>query len=102
MEAAHGLFMAEGEKVIRRAIAAGYGVRSMLVTPDRLAGLADVAGACGGPGCVISPAGAPRATRYRGPPGAVASMNPPAPPPPAAAHRRRGPAPLPRQPPTPR
>jgi hypothetical protein len=34
MESAHGLFMAEGEKVIRRAVAAGYGVRSMLVTRD--------------------------------------------------------------------
>ena len=32
MEPAHGLFVAEGEKVIRRAVAAGFGVRSMLVT----------------------------------------------------------------------
>jgi tRNA G18 (ribose-2'-O)-methylase SpoU len=75
MEAAHGLFMAEGEKVIRRAIAAGYGVRSMLVTPDRLAGLADVAGACGGPVYVISHEVAERVTGYRVHRGALASMN---------------------------
>jgi tRNA G18 (ribose-2'-O)-methylase SpoU len=75
MEAAHGLFMAEGEKVIRRAIAAGYGVRSTLVTPDRLAGLADVAGACGGPVYVISHEVAERVTGYRVHRGALASMN---------------------------
>ena len=54
MEPAHGLFMAEGEKVIRRAVAAGFGVRSMLVTRDKLAGLADLAGTCPGPVYVIS------------------------------------------------
>jgi hypothetical protein len=31
LEAAHGLFIAEGEKVIKRAAAAGYPVRSLLV-----------------------------------------------------------------------
>src|SRR5215831_13890119 len=75
MEAEHGLFMAEGEKVIRRAIAAGYGVRSMLVTPERLAGLLDVAGACGGPVYVISHEVAERVTGYRVHRGALASMN---------------------------
>src|SRR5205823_5992357 len=54
MEPAHGLFMAEGEKVIRRAVAAGFGVRSMLVTRDKLAGLADLAGICPGPVYVIT------------------------------------------------
>jgi hypothetical protein len=49
LEPAHGLFVAEGDKVIRRAVAAGFQVRSMLVTQDKLAGLADVAGACPGP-----------------------------------------------------
>ena len=62
MEAAHGLFMAEGEKVIRRAVAAGYGVRSMLVTPDRMASLDDVAGGCAGPVYVISHEAAERVT----------------------------------------
>ena len=42
LETGHGLFVAEGEKVIRRAIAAGYPVRSLLVTRDRLAGLTDL------------------------------------------------------------
>jgi tRNA G18 (ribose-2'-O)-methylase SpoU len=75
MEAAHGLFMAEGEKVIRRAVAAGYGVRSMLVTPERMASLADVAGACTGPVYLISPEAAERVTGYRVHRGALASMN---------------------------
>ena len=75
MEAAHGLFMAEGEKVIRRAVAAGYGVRSMLVTPDRMAELADVAQACGGPVYVISHEVAERVTGYRVHRGALAAMN---------------------------
>lgn len=75
MEAAHGLFMAEGEKVIRRAAAAGYGVRSMLVTPDRMADVADVAEACGGPVYVISHETAERVTGYRVHRGALASMN---------------------------
>jgi tRNA G18 (ribose-2'-O)-methylase SpoU len=75
MEAAHGLFMAEGEKVIRRAVRAGYGIRSMLVTPDRVAGLADVAGACAGPVYVISHEAAERVTGYRVHRGALASVN---------------------------
>ena len=75
MEAAHGLFMAEGEKVIRRAVAAGYGVRSMLVTQDRMAELADVAQACGGPVYVISHEVAERVTGYRVHRGALAAMN---------------------------
>jgi hypothetical protein len=39
LEAAHGLFIAEGTKVISRAVAAGYPVRSVLVTERRLGGL---------------------------------------------------------------
>jgi tRNA G18 (ribose-2'-O)-methylase SpoU len=42
LEAQHGLFIAEGEKVIRRAVAAGYTVRSMLMAPRWLESLADV------------------------------------------------------------
>jgi tRNA G18 (ribose-2'-O)-methylase SpoU len=75
METAHGLFVAEGEKVIQRAVAAGYGVRSMLVTPDRLASLGDVAGACSGPVYVITLEAAERVTGYRVHRGALASMN---------------------------
>ena len=74
MESAHGLFMAEGEKVIRRAVAAGYGVRSMLVTRDKLGGLADLAGICPGPVYVISQEVAEQVTGYQVHRGALASM----------------------------
>jgi tRNA G18 (ribose-2'-O)-methylase SpoU len=39
LEAEHGLFIAEGTKVITRAVAAGYPVRSMLLAKSRLADL---------------------------------------------------------------
>jgi tRNA G18 (ribose-2'-O)-methylase SpoU len=42
LEARHGLFLAEGEKVIRRAVAAGYPVRSLLMAPRWVDSLADV------------------------------------------------------------
>jgi len=74
MESAHGLFMAEGEKVIRRAVAAGFGVRSMLVTTDKLPVLADLAGSCPGPVYVISPEVAEQVTGYQVHRGALASM----------------------------
>ena len=74
LEAAHGLFIAEGEMVIRRAIGAGYPVRSLLVTSDRLAGLADLAGCCAGPVYVIPPEIALRLTGYPVHRGALAAM----------------------------
>lgn len=74
LEPAHGLFVAEGDKVIRRAVAAGYQVRSMLVTQDRLAGLADVADACPGPVYLVSDEAAEQVTGYRVHRGALASM----------------------------
>src|SRR5260370_32455802 len=39
LEAEHGLFIAEGSKVIGRAVQAGYPVRSMLLARSRLADL---------------------------------------------------------------
>lgn len=42
LEAERGLFLAEGEKVIRRAIGAGYPVRSVLTTERWLQSLSDV------------------------------------------------------------
>lgn len=42
LEAEHGLFMAEGEKVIRRALRAGFVPRSLLLTERRRAALEDV------------------------------------------------------------
>lgn len=42
LEVAHGLFIAEGEKVIRRAVETGYPVRSMLMARRWLEPLADL------------------------------------------------------------
>src|SRR6478609_6779617 len=42
LEAEHGLFLAEGEKVIRRAVEAGFAPRSFLMAPRWVDGLADV------------------------------------------------------------
>lgn len=44
LEAERGIFIAEGEKVIRRALAAGYRPRSLLLAERWYAGLADVIG----------------------------------------------------------
>ncbi|MGI5274051.1 TrmH family RNA methyltransferase [Nonomuraea sp. CA-218870] len=44
LEAERGLFLAEGEKVIRRAVGAGYPIRSVLTTRRWLPQLADVLG----------------------------------------------------------
>jgi tRNA G18 (ribose-2'-O)-methylase SpoU len=74
LEAAHGLFIAEGERVIRRAIGAGYPLRSLLVTQDRLCGLGDLAGTCPGPVYVVSPELARSLTGYRVHRGALAAM----------------------------
>jgi tRNA G18 (ribose-2'-O)-methylase SpoU len=48
-EPADGLFMAEGEKVIRRALRAGYRMRSLLLEDKWLASLRDVVEAYDGP-----------------------------------------------------
>ncbi|MEP7024128.1 MAG: rRNA methyltransferase, partial [Actinomycetota bacterium] len=65
LEAEHGLFIAESERVIRRAIAAGFGVRSMLVTSDRLTALADLVDTCPGPVHVMDPADAAALTGFQ-------------------------------------
>ncbi|MCO6007047.1 RNA methyltransferase [Actinoallomurus purpureus] len=44
LEAEHGLFMAEGEKVIRRAVATGHPVRSLLTARRWVESLSDVVG----------------------------------------------------------
>ena len=74
LEAEHGLFVAEGELVIRRAIGAGYPVRSLLITGDRLGALADLAAGCPGPVYVVPPEVARELTGYRVHRGALASM----------------------------
>src|SRR5580692_2442257 len=74
LEAPSGLFVAEGEKVIRRAIGAGYPVRSLLITRDKLAVHADLAGSCPGPVYLVEPEVAEQVTGYRVHRGALASM----------------------------
>lgn len=54
LEAEHGLFLAEGEKVVRRAVAAGYSPRSFLMAPKWLDGLADVLASSEAP-CYVMP-----------------------------------------------
>jgi tRNA G18 (ribose-2'-O)-methylase SpoU len=76
LESAHGLFIAEGDKVIRRAIAAGYPVRSLLVAADLLPSIADVAASLAGgvPLYVLPAEAAEQLTGYRVHRGALASM----------------------------
>ena len=76
LESAHGLFIAEGEKVIRRAIAAGYPVRSLLVAADQLPGIADVAAGLPAsvPLYVLPAEAAEQLTGYRVHRGALASL----------------------------
>jgi tRNA G18 (ribose-2'-O)-methylase SpoU len=75
LEAEHGLFVAEGEKVIRRAAAAGYRVRSLLATEQKAPGLADLAARCGGPAYVVPAAVAEQLTGYHVHRGALAAMD---------------------------
>jgi tRNA G18 (ribose-2'-O)-methylase SpoU len=95
LEAEHGLFVAEGEKVVRRALAAGYPPRSLLLTERRLPGvadllagwpapvyvlpgpaaLADLAAACGGPAYVVPASVAEQLTGYHVHRGALAAMD---------------------------
>lgn len=54
LEAEHGLFIAEGEKVVRRAVEAGYAVRSFLMAPRWTSSLADVLDASGDVPCYVA------------------------------------------------
>ncbi|MEV2275245.1 RNA methyltransferase [Nocardiopsis sp. NPDC049922] len=54
LEAEHGLFMAEGEKVIRRAASAGFEPRSFLLTERRAEALDDVVAVGAAPLYVVS------------------------------------------------
>jgi tRNA G18 (ribose-2'-O)-methylase SpoU len=74
LEAAHGLFIAEGEKVIGRALRAGYPVRSLLITADRLDSFAELAASCPGPVYVVPPEIAQQLTGYRVHRGLLAAM----------------------------
>ncbi len=53
LEAEHGFFIAEGEKVVRRAVAGGYAVRSFLMAERWLDGLQDELAAAGDAPCFV-------------------------------------------------
>jgi tRNA G18 (ribose-2'-O)-methylase SpoU len=74
-EPAEGLFIAEGEKVIRRALAAGYPLRSLLLEEKWLEGLADVVAAAGVPVYVAARDVLDAATGYAVHRGALAAMS---------------------------
>ncbi|MEU5423887.1 TrmH family RNA methyltransferase [Streptomyces sp. NPDC001407] len=73
-EPAEGLFIAEGEKVIRRAGQAGYAMRSMLLTAKWVDVMRDVIEAADAPVYTVTPELAERVTGYHVHRGALASM----------------------------
>ncbi len=74
LESAQGLFIAEGTKVISRAVAAGYPVRSILLAERRLGDL-EALPATKAPVYVVSDETAERLTGYRVHRGALASLH---------------------------
>ncbi|MEV8554504.1 RNA methyltransferase [Streptomyces glaucescens] len=73
-EPAEGLFVAEGEKVIRRAKDAGYEMRSMLLSARWVDAMRDVVDDLPAPVYVVEPEIAERVTGYHVHRGALASM----------------------------
>ncbi|GAA2948220.1 RNA methyltransferase [Streptomyces enissocaesilis] len=73
-EPAEGLFIAEGEKVIRRARQAGYEMRSMLLSAKWVDVMRDVIDEAPAPVYTVSPDLAERVTGYHVHRGALASM----------------------------
>ncbi|MGW3654716.1 TrmH family RNA methyltransferase [Streptomyces sp. NPDC005151] len=73
-EPAEGLFIAEGEKVIRRARHAGYEMRSMLLSAKWVDVMRDVIDEVPAPVYAVSPELAERVTGYHVHRGALASM----------------------------
>lgn len=74
LEAEHGLFLAEGEKVVRRAVEGGFGVRSFLMAPRWLDGLGEVLARTDAPCYVVSEALAEEITGFHVHRGALASL----------------------------
>jgi tRNA G18 (ribose-2'-O)-methylase SpoU len=75
LEAEHGLFIAEGEKVVRRAVEAGFEPRSFLMAPRWLEGLDDVLSGSGAPVYVVPEALAEEVTGFHVHRGALASLH---------------------------
>lgn len=75
LEAEHGLFLAEGEKVVRRAVEAGFEPRSFLMAPRWLEGLADILDRSDAPCYVVEEALAEEVTGFHVHRGALASLH---------------------------
>ncbi len=74
VEATEGLFLAEGEKVVRRAAAGGFTARSFLLAPRWVDGLKDVLDASESPCYVLSEQLIEEVTGFHVHRGALASM----------------------------
>jgi tRNA G18 (ribose-2'-O)-methylase SpoU len=74
LEAEHGLFLAEGEKVVRRAVAAGFLPRSFLMARRWLEGLSAELAATEAPCYVVTEALAEEVTGFHVHRGALASL----------------------------
>ena len=74
LESEHGLFLAEGEKVVRRAVEAGFAPRSFLMAPRWVDGLADVLAASEAPCYVLPEALAEEVVGFHVHRGALASL----------------------------
>jgi len=74
LEAEHGLFLAEGEKVVRRAVEGGFTPRSFLMAPRWLDALSDVLATTDAPCFVLREALAEEVTGFHVHRGALASL----------------------------
>lgn len=77
-EPVRGLFIAEGEKVVRRALSAGFRIRSLLLPPRLLDRLRDVVEAIDAPAYVAPEPSLERLTGFRVHRGPLASVHRPA------------------------
>ena len=75
LESEHGIFLAEGEKVVRRAAESGFTVRSLLMARRWLAGLEDVLNATDAPCYVVDEALAEQVTGFHVHRGALAALH---------------------------
>lgn len=75
LETERGLFIAEGAKIIRRAVEAGYQPRSFLLAQRWVDGLLDVLEACDAPVYVVTEELAEKVTGFHVHRGALASVN---------------------------
>ncbi|MGY0541148.1 TrmH family RNA methyltransferase [Nocardioides sp. YJ-D4] len=74
LESSEGLFLAEGEKVVRRAVGGGFEPRSFLMAPKWLDGLADTLATTDAPCYVMSEKAAEEVTGFHVHRGALASL----------------------------